>query len=110
MGARGHSRELRRKRSGWHLGAARRSQDFANARELDWLKPVRLCRCRAAGLVRTPLRAQAVESWFENLLPEYTRFASAFIERFQPASSSAFDLLNRSGRDCAGAVQWPALL
>lgn len=58
-----------------------------------------------AGLGATTLRGSAVESWFDNLLPDSDAIRRRAQVRFQTASSSAFDLLAAIGRDCAGAVQ-----
>ena len=58
-----------------------------------------------AGLVATPHSGNAVESWFDNLLPDSDVIRRRAQTRFQAASTSAFDLLAAIGRDCAGAVQ-----
>jgi len=58
-----------------------------------------------AGLGATPLSGNAVESWFDNLLPDSDVIRRRAQTRFQAASTSAFDLLAAIGRDCAGAVQ-----
>ena len=58
-----------------------------------------------AGLGATTLRGTAVESWFDNLLPDSDTIRRRAQVRFQAASTSAFDLLAAIGRDCAGAVQ-----
>ena len=57
------------------------------------------------GLGNTTLQGAAVESWFENLLPDSGDIRRRVQRRFQAASTSAFDLLAAVGRDCAGAVQ-----
>ena len=57
------------------------------------------------GLGNTALQGAAVESWFENLLPDSGDIRRRVQRRFQAASTSAFDLLAAVGRDCAGAVQ-----
>ena len=51
------------------------------------------------------LSGNAVESWFDNLLPDNDAIRRRAQARFQAASTSAFDLLAAVGRDCAGAVQ-----
>jgi len=58
-----------------------------------------------AGLGAATLRGEAVESWFDNLLPDSDAIRRRAQIRFQAASTSAFDLLAAVGRDCAGAVQ-----
>ena len=57
------------------------------------------------GLGATPLKGNAVESWFDNLLPDSDAIRRRAQARFGAASTSAFDLLAAVGRDCAGAVQ-----
>ena len=58
-----------------------------------------------AGLGTSALSGNAVESWFDNLLPDNDAIRRRAQARFQAASTSAFDLLAAIGRDCAGAVQ-----
>jgi len=58
-----------------------------------------------AGLGSSTLSSNAVESWFDNLLPDSEVIRRRAQARFQTASTSAFDLLAAIGRDCAGAVQ-----
>jgi serine/threonine-protein kinase HipA len=58
-----------------------------------------------AGLGTSILSGDAVESWFDNLLPDSDAIRRRAQARFQTASTSAFDLLAAIGRDCAGAVQ-----
>lgn len=58
-----------------------------------------------AGLGASVLSGNAVESWFDNLLPDSEVIRRRAQSRFQTASTSAFDLLAAVGRDCAGAVQ-----
>ena len=58
-----------------------------------------------AGFGATTLRGNAVESWFDNLLPDSDAIRRRAQTRFQAVSTSAFDLLAAVGRDCAGAVQ-----
>lgn len=57
------------------------------------------------GLGSAVLSGDAVESWFDNLLPDSEVIRRRAQARFQAASTSAFDLLAAIGRDCAGAVQ-----
>lgn len=89
----------------WTL-PARRPQQFTYAE--SWLnssqfRPLSLS--LPAGLGATPLSGNAVESWFDNLLPDSDVIRRRAQTRFQAASTSAFDLLAAIGRDCAGAVQ-----
>lgn len=58
-----------------------------------------------AGFGGALLSGNAVESWFDNLLPDSEVIRRRAQARFQAASTSAFDLLAAIGRDCAGAVQ-----
>ena len=52
-----------------------------------------------------PYKGRPVESWFDNLLPDSDTLRKRIQARFGTASSSAFDLLSETGRDCAGAIQ-----
>lgn len=52
-----------------------------------------------------PIRGAAVAAWFENLIPDNPRILRRLRERYDAASTRAFDLLAAIGRDCAGAVQ-----
>src|SRR3990170_4642470 len=52
-----------------------------------------------------PYKGRLVESWFDNLLPDSATLRKRIQARFGTASSSAFDLLSETGRDCAGAIQ-----
>lgn len=52
-----------------------------------------------------PYRGSAVESYFENLLPDSGEIRRRVQSRFGAVSTSAFDLLIEIGRDCAGAIQ-----
>lgn len=58
-----------------------------------------------AGFGARRLTGSAVESWFDNLLPDSNAIRRRAQSRFHTASASAFDLLAAIGRDCAGAVQ-----
>jgi serine/threonine-protein kinase HipA len=58
-----------------------------------------------AGLGASALSGNAVESRFDNLLPDSDAIRRRAQARFQAASTSAFELLAAIGRDCAGAVQ-----
>lgn len=51
------------------------------------------------------LRGPVVENWFDNLLPTGIERRHRLQRRFGTASTDAFDLLTKIGRDCAGAVQ-----
>jgi serine/threonine-protein kinase HipA len=50
-------------------------------------------------------KGAAVESYFDNLLPDSEPIRRRLQERFSTASRGAFDLLAAIGRDCVGAVQ-----
>jgi serine/threonine-protein kinase HipA len=58
-----------------------------------------------AGFGASTLSGDAVESWFDNLLPDSEVIRRRAQTRFHTASTSAFDLLAAIGRDCAGALQ-----
>ncbi|MDP2790661.1 MAG: type II toxin-antitoxin system HipA family toxin [Rectinemataceae bacterium] len=47
----------------------------------------------------------SVESFFDNLLPDSTELRRRIQRRFGTASTSPFDLLAETGRDCVGAIQ-----
>jgi serine/threonine-protein kinase HipA len=51
------------------------------------------------------VRGDAVDYYFDNLLPDSTAIRRRIRTRFQTRSIDAFDLLAAIGRDCAGAVQ-----
>ena len=53
----------------------------------------------------TPLRGQAVDSYFDNLLPDSNDIRKRLANRFRTRTLQPFDLLEAIGRDCAGAVQ-----
>ena len=57
------------------------------------------------GLGNPELRGEQVEQWFANLLPDNDAILRRLQRRFALRSTSAFDLLEAVGRDCAGAVQ-----
>jgi len=50
------------------------------------------------------VRGEAVENYFDNLLPDSAEIRRRIRTRFQTRSTDAFDLLSAIGRDCAGAV------
>jgi serine/threonine-protein kinase HipA len=52
-----------------------------------------------------PYRNGLVEGFFDNLLPDAAEIRRRIRNRFDAASTSAFDLLTEIGRDCVGAVQ-----
>lgn len=58
-----------------------------------------------AGLPSSPLRGPAVDNYFDNLLPDSEQLRQRVASRYGAASLSPFDLLERIGRDCVGAVQ-----
>lgn len=51
------------------------------------------------------VRGEAVDYYFDNLLPDSADMRRRIRTRFQTRSSEAFDLLSAIGRDCVGAVQ-----
>lgn len=56
-------------------------------------------------LTEQTLSGQAVESFFDNLLPDNSEIRRRIQTRFGAASDRCFDLLWHIGRDCIGAVQ-----
>ena len=50
-------------------------------------------------------RGEAVEAFFENLLPDSESIRRRMRQQFHTRSTDAFDLLREIGRDCAGAIQ-----
>ncbi len=56
-------------------------------------------------LTEQTLSGQAVESFFDNLLPDNNEIRRRIQTRFGAASDRCFDLLWHIGRDCIGAVQ-----
>jgi serine/threonine-protein kinase HipA len=53
----------------------------------------------------SPHRGEAVENYFDNLLPDSDKIRSRIRSKFSTASTDALDLLTAIGRDCVGAVQ-----
>lgn len=51
------------------------------------------------------VRGAAVESFFENLLPDSKKIRERMGKRFKTRKVDAFTLLQATGRDCIGAVQ-----
>ena len=51
------------------------------------------------------VRGKAVESYFENLLPDNKKIRERISRRFKTRKIDAFSLLRAVGRDCIGAVQ-----
>jgi serine/threonine-protein kinase HipA len=71
--------------------------DSAAARPLSLSLPL--------SLGTKPVSGHAVVSYFENLLPDSTAIRTRIASRHGAASDEAFDLLEKIGRDCVGAVQ-----
>lgn len=51
------------------------------------------------------VKGDAVEHYFDNLLPDSNAIRKRVAARFKTGSVDAFDLLHAIGRDCVGAVQ-----
>jgi serine/threonine-protein kinase HipA len=51
------------------------------------------------------MRGEAVDNYFDNLLPDNPAIRRRIRERFGSRTTQAFDLLEAIGRDCVGAVQ-----
>ena len=110
MGRPSHTRQLAVWMNGERVGAwrvpARGPQEFRY--EPAWLaspqfRPLSLS--LPVGLGNPELRGEQVEQWFANLLPDNDAILRRLQRRFALRSTSAFDLLEAVGRDCAGAVQ-----
>lgn len=74
----------------------------------DWLKS-KLGRPLSLSLPFLPgnraHRGEAVENYFENLLPDSETIRKRVAQRFGAKDLSAFELLKAIGRDCVGAIQ-----
>ncbi|HEU0187429.1 MAG TPA: type II toxin-antitoxin system HipA family toxin [Gallionellaceae bacterium] len=53
----------------------------------------------------TPFAGEVVEFYFDNLLPDSPDIRRRLASRFGAGSSKAFQLLEKIGRDCVGALQ-----
>ena len=53
----------------------------------------------------TPFTGPIVEAWFDNLLPDSPGIRKRLASKFGAESTHAFQLLEKIGRDCVGAVQ-----
>ncbi|MES3023812.1 MAG: type II toxin-antitoxin system HipA family toxin [Pseudomonadota bacterium] len=53
----------------------------------------------------TPFAGDIVENYFDNLLPDSLDIRKRVATRFGASSTKAFDLIEKIGRDCVGAVQ-----
>lgn len=53
----------------------------------------------------TPFTGERVEYYFDNLLPDSPDIRKRVAMRFGAVSTRAFDLIEKIGRDCVGAVQ-----
>ncbi len=52
-----------------------------------------------------PFTGDTVENYFDNLLPDSLDIRKRLAARFAARSTKAFDLIEKIGRDCVGAVQ-----
>lgn len=57
------------------------------------------------GVDNSPMKGDAVRSYFDNLLPDSADIRKRLAARFRTSSTDPFDLLEAIGRDCVGAVQ-----
>lgn len=57
------------------------------------------------GVGKSSIKTEAVENFFQNLLPDSEPIRKRMAEKFKLASAGTFDLLESVGRDCVGAVQ-----
>ena len=53
----------------------------------------------------TPFNGRIVESYFDNLLPDSVNIRKRLAFKFSADSTHAFQLLEKIGRDCVGAIQ-----
>ncbi|MBU1777366.1 MAG: HipA N-terminal domain-containing protein [Gammaproteobacteria bacterium] len=53
----------------------------------------------------TPFTGEVVEFYFDNLLPDSPDIRRRVASKFGAGSSKAFQLLEKIGRDCVGALQ-----
>lgn len=91
---------------GQWTAAPRQPQRFSYADE--WIKtqgarPISLS--MPLGPSGTVYRGDAVDHYFENLLPDNRAIRERLRQRFGARSSRSFDLLAEIGRDCIGATQ-----
>lgn len=110
MGRPSHTRQLAVWMNGERVGRwsvpGRGPQEFAY--DTAWLESPRfrpLSLSLPAGLGSPVLRGEVVEQWFANLLPDNEAILRRLQRRFSLRGTSAFELLEAVGRDCAGAVQ-----
>lgn len=88
----------------WSLEPAR--QQFAY--DASWLEnPARRALSLSLPLTQgtRPVAGPEVAAYFDNLLPDSANIRHHVAVRYGAASSEAFDLLEKIGRDCVGAVQ-----
>lgn len=88
----------------WHL----RGNDHRFQYAQSWLgststRPLSLSLPLTQGT--TPFRGDTVENYFDNLLPDSLDIRKRVASRFGASSTKAFDLIEKIGRDCVGAVQ-----
>ena len=110
MGRRSHSQTLGLWSNGERVGRwtipARGSMELQY--EATWVRSP-LGRPLSLSLPFTPLNApikgDAVEHYFDNLLPDSNAIRKRIATRFKTGSMGAFDLLRAIGRDCVGAIQ-----
>jgi serine/threonine-protein kinase HipA len=96
--------------NGEHVGEWRRppgggGQEFAYAE--SWLSSPSVRPISLALPLRPATKPHrgAVETFFDNLLPDNRAIRERIQRRFGAASTGAFDLLQEIGRDCVGALQ-----
>jgi serine/threonine-protein kinase HipA len=88
----------------WTVQAQRHHFSYADT----WLaspnaRPLSLSLPLAQGT--TPFSGDRVENYFDNLLPDSLDIRKRVATRFGAFSTRAFDLIEKIGRDCVGAVQ-----
>jgi serine/threonine-protein kinase HipA len=91
----------------WHLSA---SATHSFAYDASWLahpqgRPLSLSLPLPLLQGSKPIAGERVGNYFDNLLPDSPDIRKRLAQKFAAGSAGVFDLLERIGRDCVGAVQ-----
>jgi serine/threonine-protein kinase HipA len=110
MGRKTHNRALEIWSNGEHVGTwnipARGDMEFIYTdawQQSPGARPLSLS--LPFGVGKSSIKTEAVENFFQNLLPDSEPIRKRMAEKFKLASTGTFDLLESVGRDCVGAVQ-----